>query len=77
MNHAEEEIVIHDNGGTRSGQERRQNSKSYKGAERRSARDRRRGFDRRNGLARRRTPNGINNNYQFGNGIERRDVFRG
>ncbi len=75
MNYAEEEDVIKDRGGTRSGLDRRQNDKFYDGPERRSGRDRRKGFDRRTGLARRRT-RGPKRGIWDGNGIERRDIFR-
>jgi hypothetical protein len=73
---ATEEVV--DNGGTRSGQDRRQPSESYSGEERRSGRDRRRGYDRRTGLPRRRMPERRTENRYYWKGIavERRDAFR-
>lgn len=68
---------IHDNGGTRSGLERRQKSEDFKGEERRSGKERRRGFDRRSGLTRRSTADRRNTNlYWDGSRIERRDAFR-
>ena len=71
------DVSIKDKGGTRSGNDRRQNHKPYTGIERRSGRDRRKGFDRRSGLARRRTPNRRSNNSSWdGTCIERRDIFR-
>lgn len=77
MSHNKEETNVKDKGGTRSGQERRKKSRSYKGIERRSGRDRRKGFDRRTGLARRRTPDRRNKASQWNvSRIERRDVFR-
>lgn len=71
-------VNIMDNGGTRSGLERRRQSQPYKGAERRSGKDRRRGHDRRNGLPRRRTPDRRSENRLYWNGtaVERRDAFR-
>jgi hypothetical protein len=66
-----------DQGGTRSGRERRKESEPLEGSERRSGRDRRRGFDRRSGIERRRS-NGRRNGRYFRDGelVERRDVFR-
>jgi len=66
-----------DQGGMRSGRERRKGSEPHEGSERRSGRDRRRGFDRRSGIERRRS-NGRRNGRYFRDGdlVERRDVFR-
>jgi hypothetical protein len=75
LNCAEEEILIRDKGGTRSGTDRRKKIKPYNGEERRSGLDRRRGFDRRSGLARRRTHDRRRGQWD-GSSIERRDVFR-
>jgi hypothetical protein len=75
LNYTEEEILIRDRGGSRSGVDRRKNIKPYNGEERRSGWDRRRGFDRRSGLARRRTHDRRRGQWD-GSGIERRDVFR-
>ena len=73
---AEDEIL--DNGGTRSGEDRRQECESWIGTERRSGRDRRRGYDRRTGLPRRRTPDRRSENRYYWNGtaVERRDAYR-
>ena len=68
---------IHDNGGSRSGLERRQNTQDYKGEEKRSGKERRTGIDRRSGLTRRNTPDRRSPNlYWDGSRIERRDAFR-
>ena len=75
MSNSTDEVFIQDNGGTRSGKERRQSQKSYQGPERRSGQDRRRGFDRRSGLARRRSSDRRRGRWD-GAGIERRDIFR-
>ena len=45
---------ISDNGGTRSGKDRRQNSGTYRGIEKRSGKDLRKRLDRRKGLGHRR-----------------------
>jgi len=66
------EAVIRDNGGSRSGKERRQNLTPFKGKERRSGKDRRTGFDRRSGLPDRRATR----RFWDGGWIERRDAFR-
>jgi hypothetical protein len=70
-------LPIHDKGGTRSGQERRQKKEAFEGAEQRSGRDRRRGFDRRSNIERRRSID-RRHDQSFWNGelIERRDYFR-
>jgi len=71
------EFNIKDRGGTRSGQDRRQNHQPYAGIEKRSGRDRRNGLDRRSGLARRRISDRRSENGCWdGSMIERRDVFR-
>ncbi len=75
MSYAEDEGVIKDRGGSRSGHDRRQHKVVYQGPERRSVKNRRKGFDRRSGLARRRTPD-RRRGTQDGYSIERRDVFR-
>jgi hypothetical protein len=68
---------IQDQGGARSGRERRQSSESFDGSERRSGRDRRRGFDRRAGIERRRFNDRRDGRYfRDGESVERRDVFR-
>ena len=48
-----DEVKIKDRGGSRSGNDRRQNHQTYTHIERRSGRDRRKGFDRRSPIARR------------------------
>ena len=55
--------LINDNGGTRSGKDRRQQNMIYVGSDRRNGRDRRSGHDRREGAIQR-------------TGIERRDINR-
>lgn len=77
MTLAQNDNGVLDNGGTRSGIDRRQQNSNHPGEERRSGRDRRRGFDRRSGLARRKnTDRRYSNNYWDGSRIERRDAFR-
>jgi hypothetical protein len=72
-----EQIIIKDNGGTRTGIDRRKSNQPYKGSERRSGKDRRKGVDRRNGLSRRRTQDRRSKNGNWdGSVIERRDSFR-
>ena len=68
--------VIHDNGGSRSGRERRQSMLPFQGKERRSGKERRRGIDRRSGLTRRTRPDRRAGKYWDGSCIERRDAFR-
>ena len=75
MSYSFEEVPIQDNGGTRSGNERRLGRLSYQGPERRSGQDRRRGFDRRAGLDRRRSADRRRGRWD-GTSIERRDIFR-
>lgn len=70
-------LEIQDQGGTRSGRERRQSTAPRDGAERRSGRDRRRGFDRRSGIERRRASDRRSGRYfRDGEMVERRDAFR-
>jgi hypothetical protein len=70
-------IRIKDQGGTRSGAERRQTPGDNESCERRDGRDRRRGFDRRAGIDRRRTNNRrMSGNFWDGEIIERRESFR-
>ena len=72
-----EQITIKDNGGTRTGIDRRKSNQPYKGNERRSGKDRRNGVDRRSGIARRRTQDRrYKNGCWDGSFIERRDSFR-
>jgi len=74
---AQKDNAVLDNGGTRSGIDRRQQNSIYSGEEKRSGRDRRRGFDRRSGLSRRKTTDRrYSNNCWDGSRIERRDAFR-
>lgn len=69
--------TAHDNGGTRTGMERRQQPVTFEGNDRRSGRDRRRGFDRRAGIDRRRTEDRrIGRFFWEGESVERRDAFR-
>jgi hypothetical protein len=68
---------IQDRGGSRSGQDRRQNPEPFEGSERRTGRERRRGFDRRSGIERRRSADRRDERYfRDGELVERRDVFR-
>ena len=77
MDVPDEEVKITDNGGTRSGQDRRKNINAFQGEEKRSGKDRREGSDRRSGSTRRQTPDRRNQDmYWDGNRIERRDAFR-
>jgi hypothetical protein len=66
-----EDQEIPDQGGSRSGNDRRQNPEPFEGSERRTGRDRRRGFDRRSGIERRE-----GRYFRDGELVERRDVFR-
>ena len=73
----ENEVMIPDNGGARSGEDRRKITKPFDGEEKRSGKDRRKGEDRRSGLTRRQTPDRRNqDNYWNGSRIERRDALR-
>jgi hypothetical protein len=68
---------LKDNGGTRSGVERRTAGGEIEGNDRRSGRDRRRGFDRRSGIDRRRASDRRSQRFFWEGGhIERRDAFR-
>jgi hypothetical protein len=70
-------VTIKDNGGTRSGRDRRQNKIVFKGEEKRFGEERRQQEDRRKGLTRRQTPDRRNINPCWdGSRIERRDAFR-
>lgn len=71
-------LELEDNGGMRSGEDRRVGPETFDGTERRSGKDRRRGFDRRSGLPRRRQPDRRDGNRYYWNGtaVERRDAFR-
>ena len=77
MNVADDAVAIHDNGGARSGKDRRQNTSAFQGEERRFGQDRRQNGDRRSGLTRRKEPDRRNINPDWdGSRIERRDAFR-
>ena len=72
-----EHQLLKDQGGSRSGTERRKGPEPFEGSERRSGRDRRRGFDRRSGIERRRSSGRRSERYfRDGELVERRDVFR-
>lgn len=74
---SESEFQIKDNGGTRSGVDRRRSAADFDGDDRRSGRDRRRGFDRRSGIDRRRATDRRSRRFFWeGDLIERRDAFR-
>ena len=70
---ADRHKMIEDNGGSRSGVQRRQCDDTESIPERRSGKERRKGFDRRMGLGRRRE----HQNSGDLPPIERRDQFRG
>ena len=77
MDVTDEDVTLHDNGGARSGNDRRQRKIAFQGEEKRSGEDRRQKGDRRSGLTRRQTPDRRNiNPYWDGSLIERRDAFR-
>ena len=77
LGETENEVMIPDNGGTRSGEDRRKIAQPFQGDEKRSGNDRRTGGDRRSGLTRRQTPDRRNQNtYWDGSRIERRDALR-
>ena len=76
MNETQEDSNIHDNGGSRSGNERRQNLEPFLGEDQRSGSDRRNGLDRRSGRARRKTPDRRDAQHWDGSLVERRDAFR-
>lgn len=70
-------VVIRDNGGTRSGVERRQKEVEIEGPERRSERERRQTPDRRAGIDRRQSDDRHSERYFWdGRKVERRDAFR-
>ena len=70
-------IRIKDNGGARSGIDRRQTPSEDDSSERRSGQDRREGFDRRAGIDRRRTNDRrLSGNFWDGEIIERRESLR-
>jgi len=72
-----EDQEISDQGGARSGKDRRRNPEPFAGSERRTGRDRRRGFDRRSGIERRRSSDRREGRYfRDVELVERRDVFR-
>ena len=72
MNTAEYTLLIKDNGGSRSGIDRRQLVRSESIPERRSGRDRREGHDRRSGCGQKRYHQNPGELYP----VERRDQFR-
>ena len=72
-----EAVAFNDNGGMRTGMERRRSQAVYNENDRRTGKDRRRGFDRRSGIDRRRTDDRrIGRYFRDGESVERRDVFR-
>lgn len=72
-----EVVVIRDNGGARSGVERRQKGVGFEGTERRSGRDRRQIPDRRAGIDRRQSDERRSERFFWdGRKVERRDAFR-
>ena len=77
MSVVDDAATIQDNGGSRSGQDRRKNKMEFQGEDKRSGDERRQTEDRRGGLTRRQTPDRRNiNPYWDGSRIERRDAFR-
>ena len=77
MKVVDDAVTIQDNGGSRSGQDRRQNKIAIQGDDKRSGDERRQTEDRRSGLSRRQTTDRRNKNpYWDGSRIERRDAFR-
>ena len=77
MDVVDDAVTIEDNGGSRSGQDRRQNKIVFQGKEKRSGDERRQKGDRRSSLTRRQTPDRRDTNpYWDGIRIERRDAFR-
>ena len=77
MNFRNDNEMIYDNGGSRSGSERRKFSYSEFIPERRSGKDRRKGFDRRSSIGRRRGYDRRHNqDNRYLNAIERREPFR-
>jgi hypothetical protein len=77
LNLVDDVVTIRDNGGSRSGQDRRQNKRVFHGEDKRSGEERRQTKDRRSGLTRRQKPDRRNTSpYWDGSRIERRDAFR-
>ncbi len=76
MHEAQEEYVSHDNGGSRSGKDRRHNLEPYRGKDNRSGKERRSGVDRRGNPVFRKTPERGSSRYWNGKWVERRDAFR-
>ena len=77
MDVVDDAVTIQDNGGSRSGQDRRQNKIAFQGDDKRSGDERRQTEDRRSDVTRRQTPDRRNiNPYWDGSRIERRDAFR-
>ena len=77
MNFRYGDDIIKDNGGSRSGTDRRKFSYTEFIPERRSGKDRRRGCDRRSRIGRRRGfDRRYNRNNRDLNAIERRELFR-
>jgi hypothetical protein len=77
LNVVDDVVTIRDNGGSRSGQDRRQGKTAFQGEDKRSGEERRQTKDRRSGLTRRHTPDRRSTNpYWDGSRIERRDAFR-
>jgi hypothetical protein len=73
----DDELQIKDNGGMRTGGERRQTTEAAEGTDRRTGRDRRRGFDRRSGIDRRRaTDRRSRRLFRDGEVVERRAALR-
>jgi hypothetical protein len=68
---------LEDNGGMRTGSERRQTVRLFEGSDRRTGRDRRRGFDRRSGIDRRWAADRLSRRlFRDGESVERRDALR-
>ena len=77
MDETEEDVSIFDNGGGRSGKDRRQKARKFQGKEKRSGQDRRHTQDRRSCQNRRQTPERRSTNSDWdASRIERRDAFR-
>ena len=77
MDVVDDTVTIQDNGGARSGKDRRQDKIAFQGDDKRSGDERRQTEDRRSDLTRRQTPDRRNiNPYWDGSRIERRDAFR-
>lgn len=77
MDETEEDVSIFDNGGERSGKDRRRKARKFQGEEKRSGQGRRQAQDRRSGQNRRQTPERRSTNSGWdASRIERRDAFR-